>query len=106
MQQRQAQAGQQAENSTEPSATVSGAADPKEAADKVTLEAVCAMVEEANKLDVDEGLRVKLRDAAMAGFSWHTTAALLLSVQPYDLVPILVYNLYLPTYSWLSLEYL
>lgn len=45
---------------------------------KHSMEVVCEVVQEAAHLEVDERLRVQLRDAALAALAWETTASVLL----------------------------
>ena len=44
---------------------------------------VCAVVEEARELEVDEGLRFQIRDAALSALAWETTASVLFGVRQY-----------------------
>lgn len=48
---------------------------------KPAMEEVCAVVEEAKELEVEEALRVRLRHAALAALAWETTACVLLNKQ-------------------------
>ena len=54
---------------------------PAEAA-RPKLEDVCEAVEEARELEVSDGIRVALRDAALRALVWETTAAMLLGNKP------------------------